>query len=128
LKPVVRLNGTTDILWEKHLDMTKYPEIQFYDYTKWGYGQRLTVKGIPNYHLTFSKSENTDWHTITMLIKSGINVAVVFDKIPKEHLGLPVFNGDNNDLRFLDPAGHIIGLSAKGKAKKDTSGFVVRPV
>jgi hypothetical protein len=35
-----------------------------------------------------------------------------------------VFNGDESDLRFLDPQGVIVGLYAKGKAKKDTSGFV----
>ena len=38
----------------------------------------------------------------------------------------PVFNGDTNDLRFLDPKGAIIGLYAKGKAKKDCTGFTVR--
>jgi hypothetical protein len=34
-------------------------------------------------------------------------------------------NGDENDLRFLDPKGVVVGLTAKGKAKSDTSGFVV---
>jgi hypothetical protein len=37
-----------------------------------------------------------------------------------------VIDGDANDLRFLDPTGVIVGLKAKGAAKKDTSGFVVR--
>jgi hypothetical protein len=40
---------------------------------------------------------------------------------------MPVFNGDESDLRFLDPKGVIVGLYAKGKAKKDTSGFVKYP-
>ena len=30
------------------------------------------------------------------------------------------------DLRFTDPHGKIIGLKAKGKAKHDDSGFVVK--
>ncbi len=128
LKPVVRLNGTTDILWEKHLDMTKYPEIQFYDYTKWSRRERLKAMHLPNYHLTFSRSENTLDAMVIAQVQTGLNVAVVFDKVPEEYLGFPVFNGDANDLRFLDPAGHIIGLSAKGKAKKDTSGFVVKNI
>ena len=125
-KPVVRLNGTTDILWETLIDMTKFPEIQFYDYTKWSRRQRLKVQHIPNYHLTFSRAEDTTDLSLKTQVETGLNVAVVFDEIPQTYLGFPVFNGDNNDLRFLDPKGHIIGLSAKGKAKKDTSGFVVR--
>jgi hypothetical protein len=40
---------------------------------------------------------------------------------------MTVFNGDDSDLRFLDPKNSIIGLYAKGKAKKDTSGFVKYP-
>jgi hypothetical protein len=126
LKPVVRLNGTTDILWEKHLDMTKYPEIQFYDYTKWAPIQRANLPF--NYHLTYSRAENWASHILQLRVNNGANVAVVFDKVPEEYEGFPVFNGDDNDLRFLDPKGHVIGLSAKGKAKKDTSGFVVRSV
>ncbi len=39
--------------------------------------------------------------------------------------GYPVVNGDETDLRFTDPqGGHIIGLFPKGKARKDTTGFV----
>ena len=54
-----------------------------------------------------------------------MNVAVVFHKLPETYLGRPVINGDETDLRFLDPKGVVVGLKAKGKAKKDTSGFVV---
>ena len=35
-------------------------------------------------------------------------------------------NGDNSDVRFIDPKGVIVGLIAKGKAKKDESGFVIK--
>ena len=56
-----------------------------------------------------------------------MNMAVVFrDKnIPKKWQGFDVIDGDKDDLRFLDPRGVVVGLYAKGKAKHDTSGFVV---
>jgi hypothetical protein len=47
--------------------------------------------------------------------------------MPETYNGLPVYNGDESDLRFLDPKGVIVGLYAKGKAKKDTTGFVKYP-
>ena len=47
--------------------------------------------------------------------------------MPVDYLGLPVFNGDESDLRFLDPKQVIVGLYAKGKAKKDETGFVKYP-
>jgi len=58
---------------------------------------------------------------------TGVNAAVVFrDKLPETFKGLPVVDGDKDDLRFLDPKGVIVGLIAKGKkAKADTSGFVI---
>ena len=128
-KPAVRLNGTSDILWGKQIDMSLYPEVQFYDYTKFNPGRRRDLL-TDNYHVTFSRAEDTSDATVTEVINLGYNVAVVFDskKLPKEYLGIPVFNGDTTDLRFLDPDKHIIGLSAKGDAKGDTSGFVVRKV
>ena len=57
----------------------------------------------------------------------GINVAVVFRnaELPDKWLGIKVINGDKHDLRFKDAKGCIVGLKAKGKAKKDKSGFVV---
>jgi hypothetical protein len=39
-------------------------------------------------------------------------------------LGREVINGDKHDLRHLDPKKVIVGLIAKGKAKKDFNGFV----
>jgi hypothetical protein len=50
---------------------------------------------------------------------------VVFNKIPETYKGKPVYNADDTDLRFLDPKGVVLGLKAKGRAKKDTTGFVV---
>ena len=55
-----------------------------------------------------------------------MNVAIVFsDSVPDMFRNRPVIDGDAHDLRFLDPSGYYIGLSAKGSAKQDHSGFVV---
>jgi hypothetical protein len=59
-----------------------------------------------------------------------MNVAVVFNTkkgkpLPKTYYGIKVVEGDDTDLRFLDSKRVIVGLRAKGNAKKDRSGFVV---
>lgn len=124
--PVFRLNGTSDIRWETvpvggfPNIMALFPNVQFYDYTKIPNRRNLPA----NYHLTFSRSEENDAN-VAGAILSGMNVAVVFDKLPETYNGIPVVAGDDTDLRFLDPAGVIVGLTAKGKAKQDDSGFVV---
>jgi len=125
-KPAIRLNGTSDIIWERYINMSLFPEVQFYDYTKWEpASERRTAE--ENYHLTYSRAEDTCDNDVKHQLQMRYNVAIVFSgTLPEEYLGYPVFNGDKTDLRFLDPVGHIIGLSAKGDAKKDTSGFVVK--
>jgi len=128
LIPVFRLNGTSDLSWEKYEVAAgknifqMFPDVQFYDYTK---VNNRKVKHIPNYHLTFSNADGNDMD-VRLAISNGMNVAVVFDKLPETYLGRKVINGDETDLRFLDEKNVIVGLKAKGKAKKDTSGFVVR--
>jgi hypothetical protein len=129
LTPVFRLNATSDLAWEKWeaengLNVFElFPDIQFYDYTK-VLGRR--VAQYSNYHLTFSAAENNQ-QDVQKAIRAGLNVAVVFDQLPTEYLGLPVFNADQTDLRFLDPRG-IAGLKAKGRARRDTTGFVRRMI
>lgn len=129
LFPAVRLNGTSDVRWENEpvtvngeaFDnlMLAFPAVQFYDYTK-----IPNRRNIPaNYDLTFSLSESNDAHAIAALAR-GLNVAVVFDKLPETFSGYRVIDGDLNDFRFLDDRGVIVGLKAKGKARKDDSGFV----
>ena len=133
LVPVFRLNGTSDIPWEKirfSIDgqdyrniMAAFPDVQFYDYTK--IPGRVTPQ---NYALTFSRSARNELNVIKSMAR-GDNVAVVFDHskpMPSEFLGRPVINGDDHDLRFLDDRGVIVGLKAKGPARRDNSGFVVR--
>jgi len=131
VKPCVRLNGTSDIQFETiKLDngntiFEEFPSVQFYDYTKI---PTRKVKHIKNYHLTWSYSEANEkyanyWREA---LDKGMNVATVFRKdLPKFYKNVKVVSGDMNDLRFLDERGVIVGLKAKGKARKDTSGFVV---
>ena len=124
LTPVFRLNGTSDLAWEKYGIIEKFPQVQFYDYTK-VLGRK--VAHLPNYHLTFSAADGND-ADVAKAIEQGMNVAMVFDKLPLEYMGREVINADDTDLRFLDPKGVIAGLKAKGRAKKDTSGFVRRTI
>ena len=131
LKPVFRLNGTSDLAWEKYTCkgsdkniFEMFDNIQFYDYTK-VLGRK--VSAYKNYHLTFSAADGND-ADVAKAVAQGMNVAVVFDKLPETYMGRPVNNADDTDLRFLDPKGTIAGLKAKGRAKKDTSGFVRRTI
>ena len=127
LTPVFRLNGTSDLSWEKYTINDKnifelFPDVQFYDYTK-VLGRK--VSKYKNYFLIFSKADGND-SDVAEAILQGMNVAAVFDQVPTEHMGRPVINADEHDLRFLDDKGVIAGLKAKGRAKKDYSGFVIR--
>lgn len=127
--PSIRMNGTSDIIWEHIFPelFTLFPNIQFYDYTK--HVKRCTGNwSLPNnYHLTFSRSENNQNNVNKVLMTGKHNVVMVFDKVPESYNGFNVYDADIHDLRFLDPKSpRIGGLKAKGKAKKDTTGFVIR--
>lgn len=150
MRLAIRMNGSTDIAWEGvrftvSPELSDYiahytgftvapglrtlfdcfPDIQFVDYTK---NPRRFDRALPgNLDLTFSRSE-TNEPTALALLQRGVNVAVVFaNALPATWHGFPVHDGDQHDLRHLDPkGGYVIGLSPKGnKAKRDTSGFVV---
>ena len=137
LTPVIRLNGTSDLPWEKigcirngvtySSIMEAFSEVQFYDYIV--ILGRKKALSLPNYSLTFSLKENND-AAAKRALDEGYNVAVVMhvgrkEAKPETWSGYPVVNGDETDLRFIDPqGGHIIGLFPKGKARKDTTGFV----
>lgn len=128
--PAVRLNGTSDLPWEKWGVIQAFPNVQFYDYTKdkARFARYLNGELPANYHLTFSRSETNGAHA-EAFIKAGGNVAVVFQakELPSHYLGAEVVNGDESDLRFKDKRGVVVGLLAKGKAKAkhDKSGFAV---
>jgi hypothetical protein len=131
-KLCVRLNGTSDLRWEDMVDPVYeqtlfdiFSEVQFYDYTKI---PNRKVKGIQNYHLTYSYTPTTHSYLAKAKDNYGlaVNLAVVFaGALPKYYLGRDVYDGDESDLRFLDPKGVVIGLKAKGKAKTQPSGLVV---
>lgn len=150
LTPCIRLNGSTDISWERIrfalepktiktlASIGRYPaanatptllelfhDIQFVDYTK--NAKRLGNGQPRNLDLTLSYSARNSAECVKALL-SGHNVAMVFHGgLPNSFAGFPVIDGDKHDLRHLDPkGGFIVGLSPKGnKAKRDTSGFVV---
>jgi hypothetical protein len=135
LKPLVRLNGTSDIQWESvaftDTDGIEYvnifaafPDITFYDYTKIANRTELPS----NYDLTFSYSGVEGFQPfVTKALLNNMRMAVVFRKeqdIPMTFKGIRVVSGDKSDVRHLDDK-VIVGLYAKGKAKLDTTGFVV---
>lgn len=135
--PAVRLNGTSDIAWEKFKVirdgkvydsiMEAFPNVKFYDYT--AILNRHKALKLKNYHLTFSLKENNDRDAIKAMAQ-GYNVAAVLrvkrkEVKPKFWSGYPVIDGDTNDVRFKDKrTGHIVALFPKGKARYDKSGFV----
>lgn len=137
MEPAVRLNGTSDLAWEKFtvtVDgveyrnlMVAFPDVAFYDYSK--ISGRKAALALPNYHLTFSLAEDNDAEAAAALAE-GYNVAVVMRVKRKEEKpatwgGFPVIDGDATDIRFRDPkGGHIVALYPKGQAPKDGLGFV----
>ena len=150
-QPLVRLNGTSDIRYESvPVDirpedardirrvcgfdvrpgeyssiMEVFPEIQFYDYTK-----IPNRRDLPrNYDLTFSYSGVVSFQRYAArALQSGARVAAVFRtraSIPAEFQGLRTIDGDDTDVRHIEPRGVIVALYAKGPARRDRSGFVV---
>lgn len=139
--PAVRLNGTSDIAWERGHPvvrngqrfpsiMAAFPEVQFYDYTK--VYTRVDKELPPNYSLTLSYS-GADWsyaEQVNLRAEQGkANLAVVYRTKQLAHDAVAwkgAVDGDQHDARFLDPqGGRIVALYAKGAAKRDTTGFVV---
>ena len=148
---VARLNATADIPWEREAlpggvsIFGAFPGVQFFDYTKSKrralcfaagvLGDRPTLgdtahRDAPwptNYYLTYSRTEKDTPGDIKKILGAGVNVAAVFaEALPREWNGLRVIDGDTSDLRYEEPLGVVVGLLAKGKAKNDQSGFVIR--
>ena len=124
-----RFNGSTDVGVPAWL-IERFPSVEFIDYTKnpTKIDQYLDGKLPRNYSVTFSRDTHNEWKCDDVLARGG-NVAVVFDMPPTSWHGAPVIDGDAHDVRIpaLDGRGNVIGLVPKGrKAKRDTSGFVVR--
>tara|TARA_R110000868_G_scaffold123129_2_gene326282 strand:+ start:578 stop:1207 length:630 start_codon:yes stop_codon:yes gene_type:complete len=138
----VRLNGTSDIFWEQYGIFQRFPDVQFYDYTKNFNARRLArIDRIPNYHITVSYSQTSPQYARKVIGQTAANIAAVFSAQAFAALGshyalpggrmLPVLNGDITDERFLDPDDqqYLVALVAKGPAaKNDETGFVIREV
>jgi hypothetical protein len=139
--PCIRLNGTSDLAFHRLIVpsqgktlMECFPDVPFYDYSK-SIKKALdnaNGKHAPNYYVTFSRDSASNESECEQVLRAGGNVSVVFrDTLPAVWKHRPVLNGDVTDLRFLDRraragrSGFIVGLKAKGKAKRDRSGFVV---
>lgn len=129
-----RLNGTSDVHWERAFPGLRIPVGAVrYDYTKsWLLAYHGTVDGVRyTYSLDvdgFGDPSRREELALRIL-RTGGNVAVVFNTkkgkpVPATWRGFPVVDGDETDLRHLDPRGHVVALRAKGKARKDRSGFV----
>lgn len=130
----VRLNGTSDISPEDFVYNGKnilelYPEIQFYDYTK-VYNRIGLIDKYPNYDLTYSYNGH-NWGCCEHFLKRGGKVAVVFENqeyLPMAFKGYPVWDANGYDMRYKDPARHIMGLHYhKTGANYDKNGKYIRP-
>ena len=123
VRGVVRLNTISDIAWEKYDIPQSFPDLKFYDYTK----RVKRIGNTPsNYGLMFSYSGAPSYKKQVEQMPAGYPMAVVFrDALPTHFMGRPVIDGDKSDLDNLRSGHSVVGLLAKGKAKKDCSGFVV---
>lgn len=140
----VRLNGTSDIKvtdfefnGECILDIFK--DVQFYDYTK-VYPYLALTKKFSNYDITYSYN-GYNWSLCEQALKSGYRVSVVFEKVrakkgklvreqqilPKTFKGYKVINGDNSDIRYVEPSGVIVGLEFKQTAQAIKDGKNITP-
>jgi hypothetical protein len=122
----VRLNTFSDVAWEHMLNLTLYPHLRFYDYTK-NYNRAMRVAQTDDsvYRLCYSVNEDTTEEMIRDLLNAGGTVAVVFGDVkyvnfsnkgslPDTWHGYRVVDGDEHDDRFDDPRRVVVGLRLKG--------------
>ena len=131
-KIAIRLNGTSDLdfiaLIKKYnnldlLNGDQFKNLVFYDYT--AILGKIKKYINTSYSLTLSRKENNESEILEAL-KLGGNVAAVFkNDLPTKYKGFTVIDGDQSDLMMLYNKNVILGLKAKGDAKKDKSGFVI---
>lgn len=113
----IRLNVFSDLMWERQFPdlFATFPQVQFYDYTK--HFNRMFRARPDNYHLTFSLTESNAAQA-RQVLAAGSNVAAVLKNLNGTLFGFPIIDGDEHDLRFLDPVGVVVGLHPKGSLKK----------
>jgi hypothetical protein len=120
----VRLNVLSDFRWETLGIPQAHPDLLFVDYTK-----RVARLGKTpdNYRLIFSYSGRTQYRKqFAKALKTSLPIAVVFrGGLPAKFLGRPVIDGDRDDIANAYATGQIVGLSAKGSARHDRTGFVI---
>ena len=131
-KIAIRLNGTSDqdfiSIIKKYNDLDllndkQFKNLVFYDYT--AILGKIKKYINTSYSLTLSRKEDNESEILEAL-KLGGNVAAVFrDELPTKYKGFEVVDGDTSDLIMLYNKNVILGLKAKGDAKKDKSGFVI---
>lgn len=133
LWPVVRLNGTSDLPWHRIAPelFEAFPTVRFYDYTKVPKRAQETLPA--NYSVALSYSQASIKYADKVAgayALTGAPLVIVVDSEETKREARSLFpdrfiDGDAHDLRFLDPAGSVVVLKAKGSAKRDTSGFVL---
>lgn len=127
----IRPNGTSDLRFENYGIIQAFDNVQWYDYTK-----IANRKNIPhNYDLTFSYSGASNYAPyVKQALENNMRLATVFrNRETVEYMlsngvkfmGRDIVDGDETDLRFLEPVNCITALYAKGRAKRDGTGFVV---
>ena len=131
-KIAIRLNGTSDqdfisiIKKYNNLDLLnddQFKNLVFYDYT--AILGKIKKYINTNYKLTLSRKEDNE-SDILQALQLGGNVAAVFSgDLPTKYKGFNVVDGDKSDLEMIYNKNVILGLKAKGDAKKDKSGFVI---
>jgi hypothetical protein len=152
--PMVRLNVFQDIPWEVVMPwfFEELPDLQMYDYTK-VFGRKVP----DNYDLTFSNSGG-NLRLVNDSLDQGTRVALVahvpgwthefrhrkgetdrqyearrhaawVGALPAECRGFPVIDGDESDVRPLDPAPSVVALrwkSPRGQAaSRSTPGLQI---
>jgi hypothetical protein len=129
MRPALRLNGSSDVLWERVIDGWSDLGLTRYDYTKIPLEHRQTD---PGYHLTFSIEGPQDMRRAVGYLRAGHSVAAVVPEDVKHNapswiaLGedvAEVIDGDLTDARFLDPPSSIVLLKPKGHIRTD----LIRP-
>lgn len=129
MRLAIRLNGTSDILWER-LQCSwggiaaslfgHFPRATFYDYTRTPAAHRR-VPG--NWRLTFSLADDP-LERAAEHFAAGRSVAAVAPEVYKAHVGetfrvagqdVHIVDGDEHDLRFLDPSPALVLLKPKGR-------------
>lgn len=135
LKLAIRLNGTSDILWERYgitgvggivsspeikTVFGAFPRATFYDYTRTPARHRKVPE---NWRLTFSLADDPIERAVEHF-QAGRSVSVVMPEVYKAHAGetrvvggreITLVDGDEHDLRFLDPSPALVMLKPKGR-------------